>query len=318
VAVERCGDPKDYVNALTRLASLGTINAARPAMGAAGPRLITRVRRLLQRDAMPRFTVVRLVGAFLALVILVMFGASVTTASASRAARLGIVGESPNVSALRQNPPPYGYVSEQEGSGVVLGISRPTLETPLSRASIRNTTNETVTGVRVVAAVERFGRGFFGRMPVELFVSEMLPVAIAPGETVEIAPRFVTAEDVLRLAEATPAAHLQLFFGLSAVRYANGFEWSITPNTAARAGADVFGVSRPQLPRSLIDRDANQPQLPRSVIDRDANRPQPSYGPCRDDRDRAYSLGATVRLIGEPGRSVRCENGRWVESVYGR
>ncbi|MGH9309002.1 MAG: M56 family metallopeptidase, partial [Vicinamibacterales bacterium] len=69
-AVARCGDARDYVQALTTLASLGTLNTTRPAMGAAGPRLITRVRRLLQGEAMPKFRILR-VAASAALLVLV-------------------------------------------------------------------------------------------------------------------------------------------------------------------------------------------------------------------------------------------------------
>ena len=276
MAVEKCGDPKDYVNALTTLASLGTVNPAWPVMGAAGPRLITRVRRLLQGDVIPRFSVLRLAGCAVALVILVVSGVRVTSASASRAAGPAVRGEPRSVATLRQDPLPYGYIPKQEGSGVVLGVSRPTADAPLPRASIRNTTNHTVTGVRVVAAVERFMRsGLFRRMPVELFASDMLPVSIAPGETIEIAPRFITAEDLQRLAEAAPDAHLQLFFGLSAVRYANGFEWSITPDSAARSGSDVFKSARPWQLSTLFGRDVDRPpvpQLPRALFARDANR----------------------------------------------
>jgi beta-lactamase regulating signal transducer with metallopeptidase domain len=348
VAIEKCDDPKHYINALTTLAALGTINPARPVMGAAGPRLITRVRRLLQANVIPRFSVLRLVGFAVALVVLAVSGVRVTTASASRAAelgirattasasgaaRLGVRGEKRSVATLRQDPPPYGYVPEQEGSGVVLRVFPPTPEAPLYRVSIRNTTDQRVAGVRVVAAVERFNRGFFGRMPIELFVSDLLPVSIEPGEKVDIAPRLVTSEDLQRLAEAAPDAHLQLFFGLSAVRYANGFEWSNTPNSAARSGSDVFksaplwllstlfgrNVDRPppvpQLHRAVF---APVPQLPRALFARDANRPPVPYGACRDDRDRAYSHGAAAPLLGEPGRSARCEDGRWVESAYGR
>lgn len=337
VAVEKCGDPKDYVNALTTLASLGTVNPAWPVMGAAGPRLITRVRRLLQGDVIPRFSVLRLAGCAVALAILVVSGVRVTTASAARAAELGVRvtsasvsrvagpavrGEPRSVATLRQDPLPYGYIPKQEGSGVVLGVSRPTADAPLPRASIRNTTNHTVTGVRVVAAVERFMRsGLFRRMPVELFASDMLPVSIAPGETIEIAPRFITAEDLQRLAEAAPDAHLQLFFGLSAVRYANGFEWSITPDSAARSGSDVFKSARPWQLSTLFGRDVDRPpvpQLPRALFARDANRTPVPYGACRDDRDRAYSHGAAAPLVGEPGRAARCEDGRWIESAYGR
>lgn len=107
-------------------------------------------------------------------------------------------------------------------------------------------------------------------------------------------------------------------FGLSGVRYANGFEWSITPNPAASSGSDVFGIVRPQVPRALIGPDAEPPQLPRSMISPEADRLPVRHRACRDDRDRAYSDGARVPIAGEPGRSARCADGRWVEAASRR
>ena len=322
VAVEKCGDPKDYVNALATLASLGTVNPAWPVMGAAGPRLITRVRRLLQGDVIPRFSVLRLVGCAVALAILVVSGVRVTIriGVARRRARLFAVSREASRRCGRTRRPTATSPS-RKAQASSWGSRGRRLTFAASCVDPQHA-NHTVTGVRVVAAVERFMRsGLFRRMPVELFASDMLPVSIAPGETVEIAPRFITAEDLQRLAEAAPDAHLQLFFGLSAVRYANGFEWSITPNAAARSGSDVFKSAPPWLLNTLFGRGADRPpvpQLPRALFARDANRPPVPYGACRDDRDRAYSHGAAAPLVGEPGRSARCEDGRWIESAFGR
>jgi len=88
VAVEKCGDATGYARALTTLASLGTIATARTAMGISGPRLITRVRRLLQGEASPRFAAVRLAASVLALAALMLTGPQVASASAARAAWL--------------------------------------------------------------------------------------------------------------------------------------------------------------------------------------------------------------------------------------
>jgi Zn-dependent protease with chaperone function len=51
IVAARCGAGA-YVRALTTLAGLGVVARARPAVNAAGPRLIVRIRRLLQGDAM--------------------------------------------------------------------------------------------------------------------------------------------------------------------------------------------------------------------------------------------------------------------------
>jgi beta-lactamase regulating signal transducer with metallopeptidase domain len=299
VAVEKCGGATHYVHALTTLASLGTVNTARPVMGAAGPRLVSRVRRLLQGEAPPRFSAVRLAVFATVLVTLAVSGVRVTTASASRAARLAGAGESTSPSAQGQDFIPYGFATEQDGSGVDFHVLTSTREAPLERASIRNLTDQPVAGVQFVAAVERWHRGIPRRLPVRLFVSDVVPVSVGAGQTVEVSPKVITEAQIQQIAADNPGARLQLFFGLSAVRYANGAEWSITPNPAALTGSDVFDSSRPQIPRSLITRDAARSEVP--------------FGPCRGTRDRLSSHGARMPIRDEPGRLGRCENGRWVE-----
>ena len=298
-AVERCGDPEHYVNALTTLASLGTVNRARPAMGAAGPRLITRVRRLLHGDATPRFVSVRLAVFAALLLALIVSGARVTTASAARVSRLASTGARPVREMVRQDRIPFGVATEQEGSGVEFHVVASRLEAPLERVRLRNMTNQPVVGVQFVAAVERFISRLPLRLPVRLFVSETLPITIPPGETVEVSPAVINAEQVQAVAEESPGMNLQLFFGLSAVQYANGHIWTIPPNPAALRGSDVFGSSRPEIPRALLHRDADQPHVSASA--------------CRDERNRAYSLGAVVPVRGEPGSHARCTDGRWTE-----
>ena len=301
-AVVTCGDARHYVEALTTLASLGTVNAARPLMGAAGPRLITRVRRLLQAEAVPRFTSARLVTVAVLLAAVLVSGVSVIAAAASRTSRIAAVSRGSGQGAgAEAGGIPFGFISEQDGSGVDFHVIASSREAPLERASIRNLTNEPVAAVQFVAAVERFGRWpLAGRQPVGLFISEMQPLHVPPGQTVEISPEVVTTAQVEAVRDESPGAKVQLFFGLAAVRYANGFEWRITPNPAALTGSDVFGTSPPQVPRTLFARDASRSPAP--------------YGACRDDRDRAYSHGAIVPVRAEPGRLARCDSGRWVES----
>ncbi len=298
VAVARCRDPKDYVQALTTLAALGTTNAAGPVMSAAGPRLITRVRRLLEGEIMPNVSTVRLALIAVVLVALTVTGAPVALATAARAPRADAPGESAGA-APSQDSVPYGYATEQEGSGVELQKFVSTPQEPTAAVTVRNMTGEPVVAVRFMVAAERWSGGG-PRLPVRLFESETIPVAIAPGGSTEIAPHALTAEQLQALAGEIVGGRVQLFFGLRAVQYANGWQWSAVPNPAATSGPDALGM-----PAALIRRD---------VIVRDANRLEVAYGACRDERNRATSHGGVIALRNEPGLGARCENGRWVET----
>jgi beta-lactamase regulating signal transducer with metallopeptidase domain len=296
VAVVRCGDPKHYVDALTSLASLGALNTARPALGATGPRLITRVRRLLQGEAMPRFQRARIIGLASLFLILVVTGIQVSAASAARAPRLSTSAASP--SRAMQDKIPYGFANEQEGSGVELQRIVSTIEEPAQLAVIKNLSNQPVVGLRFVAVVERWSRA--GRVPVKLFVSPVVSVSIPPGQTQEVAPNLLTAAQVQAVAAESPGATIQLFFGLQSVNFANRYEWSITPNPSASSSNEALNIPRPVYSRDLIARDASRPAV--------------SYGACRDERNRATSHGGRVPILNEPGHAMVCDNGRWIEA----
>jgi beta-lactamase regulating signal transducer with metallopeptidase domain len=291
VAVGRYPDAGHYVQALTTLASLGTIDPARPVMGASGPRLIVRARRLLHGAARPAFARVQLVGFAVVLVALATVGTRAAAVSAERASRVVAAG----AASPRQAPGrvPYGYAPEQEGSGVTLRFgSAPT--DPAARATITNRTTEPVVAVRAVAIAEFLAPG----TPVRIFTSDWRPVSVAPGASADVRLDVLSPDDLARVIAEAGAARVQLFFGLTAVRYANGWEWSIRPNPAALEGREALAIPRPSLPRALIDA-------------MEAGATQTSL--CRDDRDRAYSPGALVAIRDEPGRIARCDSGRWVE-----
>ncbi len=293
-AIHRCGDPKHYVQALTTLASLATVNTVRPALGAAGPRLIVRVRRLLQEETMPRFSSMRLLALAATLIVLIVTGIRVTAASAAYASRV-VANEEPGA-RIPQTHIPFGWQTEQDGSGVVLGPFVFTEDAPEQRATVRNTTNATISALRFVAIVE----GMAPRSPVRIFTSEMMPVSIAPGRSGDVAPKTISPEQLQEVAGATNG-RVQVFFGLQAVKFANGAEWQIAPNAAATNHREALGVPRAEIPRELLGTAPAAAVLPDSA--------------CRDQNGRAYSLGAVVPLRNEPGRFARCNNGRWEESA---
>jgi TonB family protein len=75
------GDKRHYVEALTCLAAVTPMSGVRAAVGIAGPRLITRARRLLQEDTMPRLNRLRLIALGTASVLIVLSGLQLSAAS---------------------------------------------------------------------------------------------------------------------------------------------------------------------------------------------------------------------------------------------
>jgi beta-lactamase regulating signal transducer with metallopeptidase domain len=293
VAVEQCGNRATYIQALTTLAALATANAARAAQGISGPRLITRVRRLLEEDPMPRFRPLRITALAAVLLALVVTGFQVSAMSAAR-----VPGRSPAV----QGPVPYGYVPSQEGAGVEIVAPHRNDANVFDTVTLRNKSNQTLTAVRFVAAVE--SRTLAGMQPVRLLMSRDIPLALPPGTSVEVAADVPTAEQFEAVARELAGARLQLFLGLQSATFANGFRWEITPNASARSGSEALGILRPVYPRALIDRDAPKTPSPDK--------------PCDDDRGRATSHGGVIPILDEPGHFMRCTDGRWVEASVSR
>jgi beta-lactamase regulating signal transducer with metallopeptidase domain len=307
-AVVTCGDPKRYVNALTTLAALGTLHRVKPSLGAAGgPRLIVRVRRLLQEESMTKLRPIRLAmlaTAFLALTI--------------TGAKLGVVSVAYASSALSmmfapfQDGVPFGYASEQPGSAVEMSRFVSSPEHPAELATIRNTSTETVSGIAFAAIVEFIPTGanrLLPRRAVRIFTSEIVPVSIAPGKTAEVIPNVLTAGELQDIA-AGYDGRVQLFFGLAKVRYANGHEWSVTPNPAASSGMDALSLQRADVPRAFV-----LSEIPRALVAEPGTVSQANPSMCRDAEGKTYSLGAMVGIRSEPGRFARCLSGAWIETA---
>jgi beta-lactamase regulating signal transducer with metallopeptidase domain len=288
-AVAGVGDRRQYVEALTTLAALATINEGRSSVGISGPRLITRVRRLLQEESMPRLRFLRLAALAGALGVVIGTGLQVSAASALRVPR-----QAPTASPAKV---PYGYATEQRGSGVLLKELRADVGAPASGATVQNISTEKIVGLRFVAAVER--RGGTGWVQVQLFTSDEIPMDLAPGQVADVAPSVLTQERLDDLQREPTINRIQYFVGLQSVRFANGFTWRMVSNPSATSGSEAIVGPREPLPRSLIARDANKTPI--------------SYGACKDDEGRTTSHGGAFDMLNEPGHTIRCEDGRWVE-----
>jgi hypothetical protein len=288
-AVFTSGDPKGYVKALTTMAALGTLHRTKPSLGVAGPRLIVRVRRLLQEESMSKFSARRLACLIGALLVLTITGTKISAMSvahASSAAR--------SMLAAFQGSTPFGYATEQPGSAAELTRVVSSSDHPAELATVRNTATEAISGIVFVAVVEFIPN----RAPIRIFTSDLVPVSIRPGQTADVVPNVLTAQQLQAIA-ARDGGRLQLFFGLARILYANGFEWSVTPNPAATSGSEALSITRPDLPRSLLVAVGTQPRASGSA--------------CYDEQGKTYSLGAVIGIRREPGHFARCANGQWIE-----
>ena len=79
-------------------------------------------------------------------------------------------------------------------------------------------------------------------------------------------------------------------------------------DSAARAIAAAYGAM--DYEEMLAAADPSRYVEPQ-IDERDAAKPRVPGAACLDDRNRTYSLGAVVPVLNEPGRFVRCVDGRW-------
>jgi hypothetical protein len=297
VTVQVCGDRQAYVRALTMVAGLGSRHRERPALGVAGPRLITRVRRLLQEDAVPKVAVGRLFLVSGSLAVVAVTGVSVAGCAVSYASQLGAVdSRSPHLAGI-----PTAFPVSQPGAYVFMESSTGTTEHVCEEAVLHNTTDVPVVATAFVAIVEQFGQG----RPVQIFTTDLLPTSspIPPGETRTVRSSFLSPAQV-RAAAPDSSSRIQVMCGLLRVRFANGAEWHTTPNPAASSGSEALNFPPADLPRELV------------IAAGTPSRGSPNLL-CHDDHGAAYSQGAVVEIRREPGRSARCSNGEWVDYPRG-
>jgi TonB family protein len=104
---------------LTTLAGLGSRHREQPALGVAGPRLLTRVRRLLREDAMPRFAIARLVLVGGALGIVALSGVSVAGCAAGYVSPSGVTPAPDHAKTPTSDP--FGAWIQFDTKGVEFG-----------------------------------------------------------------------------------------------------------------------------------------------------------------------------------------------------
>jgi beta-lactamase regulating signal transducer with metallopeptidase domain len=297
-AVRGCGDPRSYINALMTLASLSTVNAARPMIGASGPRLVVRVRRILEGDAMPKLTSLRLTSLLVVLVAVLSSGWKVAALTAARTARSSASNAAFRPAAAQQNGPmlvdiPYGY-GVREGAGVEINRLRHSSDTPVQQLVLRNVTDEVLIGVRFVAVVQRFPL----TQPIEIVTSDFVPTQILPQTDVDLG---AVAFPELRKVTMS-GGRMQVFFSIQEARFANNVVWKIVPNPAARTPREALGFEEIALTRAFLTSQAALPPNPQAAL-------------CYDQNGKSFSSGAIVRILNEPGRTAVCRTNRWEEGA---
>jgi beta-lactamase regulating signal transducer with metallopeptidase domain len=277
----RCGAGA-YASALTTLAGLGVAARARPAVNAAGPRLIVRIRRLLQEDAMIPFVTLRLAGFGMSVVLVAAAGGSLVPLSV--AALEG--APRPSTAAAGDAPVPIGWVNAQPGAAVELRTMTSTEAGACGVATVENRADVPVIGLRFVGVAHYSRVAPSEALDGALATTDLLDVMVPPGSTTTVAVNLLPPDD---LRQSFDAGRFQAMCAIQAIRYGNGVEWTSTP-------AVIFAKKHAEVSRAFLGRDTSG-----------------HAHFCRDENGAEYSQGALVTIALEPGRRARCAGGVWSE-----
>ena len=302
MALQVCGDTRRYVEALAGIATLSVARQPVAALGVGGPRLATRIRRLLHGDPDVRYRRTRLIALAGSAALFVVAGDRATGFAAAHVAQLQ---PSEGQRAVTDSALPFAmtfaYSYEQPGSAVVVGPLTHGVAFACESAAIRNNANVAVTGIAFVAVAELWRAE--ERLPVQIFTTDVIPVEIAPGAKADVDIHLLPEEDWMRLGGMAP--HVQVMCALTKVTYANGATWEVTPNPAVRTAEAALSFPPAEVSRSQFSRAATQGWV------------------CLDDRGGEYSVGALVAIRNEPGTLAQCVDAtpagqrehvvRWIE-----
>ncbi|BCS34142.1 hypothetical protein TBR22_A33710 [Luteitalea sp. TBR-22] len=289
-SVEAAGERARYVEALTLVARLGALQHARPVVGMAGPRLITRVRRLLEGEPPMSMPIVRtsLVATAL-LLVTALLPSIVATASRHLAVQLLAAGRDAEGATI-----PYGFPQRQDGSALrILAVSSSEAHV-CGTFELQNTSTAAIERLRFVGVLSF--KAAAGR-PVQILETGWVSMPLVPGATARVDAGLVEADLARREGRGE---HVQAFCAVREIAYVNGATWGVTPNRSAMLGSDALALSRPTLPRAFVGQTRALVSERRTL--------------CVDDRGAEYSSGAQIAMRDEPGRAARCAaDGQWIE-----
>jgi beta-lactamase regulating signal transducer with metallopeptidase domain len=287
-AIVVAGSRRSYVDALMLVARLGAAPGPRPLLGMAGPRLITRITRLLEGEPVMKLSGIRTsVATACALLVGMALPVPFEMASAHLTSRLSAAGMTQDAA-----PVPLVFPLRQEGSAVRIRRVESNATHACGTFEVTNAADVAVSRIKAVAVLE-FARS--ANLPVRIVESEWSDTRIAPGATATLDFSLI---DIAAARREAAGLHVQATCAIREVVYGNRASWSVTPNPAATTGREAMGWPLPSLPRSLV----GQPPATTSAAI------------CIDDKGAEYSPGASIGIRDEPGRSARCSrDGRWVE-----
>jgi len=284
IALQVCGDRRGYVEALAGIATLSVARQPVAALGVGGPRLATRIRRLLHGDPEVHHRWARLTVLAAAAIVAVIVCDRAADLAATR-----LAAQVQQVSAQGSEPGgafklTMSFSYQQPGSAIVIARSIHGVAFACDSASVTNNANVAVTGLAFVAVAELWNAQ--GRELVQIFTKDVMPVAIAPGETADVEVHLLAQHEWGPLGAIAP--NVQVHCALRKVTYANGAIWEVTPNPAARTSDEALSLPPAEVPRSLVSAGAVTAMN------------------CRDDRGGEYSAGALVQIRNEPGTFAEC------------
>jgi hypothetical protein len=265
------------------------------ALGATGPRLSDRLRRLV--DGEPTMKLTRAGSTTLSLATAVF--ALLSFAAVAATAR-------PPDDARRPPPRvPYGYSPQQAGAPARLSNLKasPSASPFLFTAvRVRNATEATLRSVTLVAVLEGRGRS---AGPAKLIPTGPIAVSLAPGEAADLSLNLVTPTQVDE-AEKHFGKPAQSWLAVLRVTFDDGQAWRVVPRDGATKAIDALYLRQTaEVSRRLVS--AVEPPVPSGV-----------WGLCMDDAGLQYSPGASAAIRDEPGHFAVCHpSGVFVASPPG-
>ena len=221
-----CGDTRRYVEALAGIATLSVARQPVTALGVGGPRLATRIRRLLHGDPEVRHRWARLTALAAAAV--------VAAIACDRASDLAAAQVAAQVQPVNAQAPESGgafnltmaYSYEQPGSSIVIKRFTHGVTFACDSATVQNNANVAVIGLAFVAVAQL--RQAQGYDPVKIFTTDVIPIAIEPSATADVRVDLVAQPEWMQLEAIAPKVHVMC--ALAKVNYSNGAVWEVTPN----------------------------------------------------------------------------------------
>jgi beta-lactamase regulating signal transducer with metallopeptidase domain len=272
-----------YASALGLL-GVASRSACAPAIGAAGPLLSSRIRRLLEGEPMRKLTTSRRLGMVAG--VIVALGATWSTATIAKAYM-------PSMATPARPIIPIVYGASQPGAPVrIAGAPQGSSAFVFDVVPIRNAAEWHVRTIRFAAWVEVPGQ----RTQPVLLTGQPLTVDLAPGARAAVRVGLLSAGEVATL-RARLGGNVQATLAIMEVVPDDGGPlWRVTPRPNARTFNNAFYIPAPTVLPAMVGSAPVSSQY------------------CLDAQGRGYSRGAIVGL--DEVAFVRCCAGQWQQAAW--